>query len=330
MRIKAVTPPMALPGGCVRVDMESVNDPSQVKVEVGGVPAEILGASSSVLTVRVPDSAGNGLKVRASEEGQIDLKVGRLVASELHPVANPVLDSMDNIYVTYSGTRGEKVPFSVFVVNKDGSKHPFLAEVINPTGLAVGPDDCLYITSRYTGVVYRSTFDKQVEKYVEGLGLATGVVFDSKGNLFVGDRGGKIYKISSSLEQTVLCELEPSVSAYHLAISQDDTLFVTGPTLATQDCIYEISPAGEVDVFFKGLGRPQGLGFDPQGHLQVAASWRGKKGLYTFREARQSMPELTVSGPMLVGFAYSNRGDALYLADNSSLFCLDSGNGLSH
>ena len=330
MRIKAVTPPMALPGGIVRVDMESVDDPSQVEVEVGGVPAEILGASSSVLTVKVPDSAGDGLKVRASEEGQIDLKVGRLVASELHPVANPVLDSMGNIYVTYSGTRGEKVPFSVFVVYSDGSKHPFLAEVINPTGLAVGPDDCLYITSRYTGVVYRSTFDKQVEKYVEGLGLATGVVFDSKGNLLVGDRGGKIYKISSSLEQTVLCELEPSVSAYHLAISPDDTLFVTGPTLASQDCIYEISPAGEVNVFFKGLGRPQGLGFDPQGHLQVTASWRGKKGLYTFREARQSTPELMVSGPMLVGFAYSNRGDTLYLVDNTSLFRMDSDNGLFH
>jgi sugar lactone lactonase YvrE len=322
MQIRAVKPAITLPGGTVRVELEGLEDPSEVRVEVGDVKAEIAGASPRVVTVRIPEKCGNGLVIYNHGEQRIDLKVGRIIASELHPVANPVVDSMGNVYVTVSGTRGEKVPFSVFVVYADGSKHPFLADVINPTGLAIGPDDCLYITSRHTGTVYRSTFDKQIEKYVDGLGLATGLVFDSQKNLLVGDRGGKIYKVSPKQEISVLCSLEPSVSAYHLAVDPDDTLFVTGPTLATQDSIYRVSKEGEVEVYFKGFGRPQGLGFDPQGQLQVTASWQGRKGLYTFRNGT---PELTVSGPMLVGFVYDNSSHSLYLVDSANLFRIELG-----
>ena len=323
MQITAVKPAITLPGGTVRVELEGLQDPSEVQVEVGEVRAEISGASPRVVTVRIPEKCGNGLVIRNKGVQRIDLKVGRVIASELHPVANPVVDSLGNVYVTVSGTRGEKVPFSVFVVHADGSKHPFLADVINPTGLAIGPDDCLYITSRYTGTVYRATFDKQIEKYVDGLGLATGLVFDSQGHLLVGDRGGKIYKVSPNQEISVLCRLEPSVSAYHLAVAPDDTLFVTGPTLATQDSIYQVSREGQIEVFFKGLGRPQGLGFDPQGNLQVTASWQGRKGLYTFQNGT---PKLTVSGPMLVGFVYDNSRNSLYLVDSANLFRIDLGN----
>ena len=322
---------MTLPGGTVQVELEGLEDPSGVQVEVGDVKAKLSGASSRLLTIRIPDRCGDGLVVRSHGKQhvdvKVDLKVGRVIASELHPVSNPVVDSMDNVYVTFSGARGEKVPFSVFVVYADGSKHPFLAEVINPTGLAIGPDDCLYLSSRHTGTVYRSTFDKQIDKYVEGLGLATGLVFDSQKNLLVGDRSGKIYKVSPKQEISVLCKLEPSVSAYHLAVAPDDTLFVTGPTLATQDCIYQVSTEGQIKVFFKGLGRPQGLGFDPQGKLQVAASWQGKKGLYTFQDGT---PQLTVSGPMLVGLAYNKAGNSLYLVDSTNLFRIEMGEKLTN
>ncbi len=322
MQIKAVKPAITLPGGTVRVELEGLEDPSEVRVDVGDVRAEIAGASSRMLMVRIPEKCGSGLVIHNQGEQRIDLKVGRVVASELHPVANPVVDSMGNVYVTVSGTRGEKVPFSVFVVYADGNKHPFLADVVNPTGLAIGPDDCLYITSRHTGTVYRSTLDKQIEKYVDGLGLATGLVFDSQKNLLVGDREGKIYKVSPKQEISVFCRLEPSVSAYHLAVAPDDTLFVTGPTLATQDSVYRVSREGKIEVFFKGFGRPQGLGFDPQGQLQVTASWQGRKGLYTFRNGT---PELTVSGPMLVGFAYDNSSNVLYLVDSANLFRIELG-----
>ena len=320
MRIKSVLPSMALPSGIVRLEVEQKGRRPASAVEVGGVAAGILGASPRALTIRVPEDCDNGIVVHNSSTVAADLKVGRMLASELHPVGNPVVDGLDNVYVTYSGTRGEKVSFSVFVISADGTKEPFLAEITNPTGLAIGPDECLYVSSRHTGAVYRSTFDKQVEKYVDGLGLATGLAFDGQGNLFVGDRSGSIYKVAPDRKLSVFCELEPSVSAYHLAVAGDDSLYVTGPTLATQDCVYRVDPGGAPEVFFKGLGRPQGLAFDPQGNLQVAASYRGRKGLFTFRDG---VPELTVSGPMLVGLAYNQKGNLLYLVDCAQLYQIE-------
>lgn len=319
MEIKSVSPGAAIPGAIVRVELEGVENPLDLRVEVGEARAELVGVSNRALTVRIPEGAGDGLRVRGKEEARADLKMGRVLADELHAVANPAVDERGNVYTTFSGARGEKVPFSVFVIRPDGSSEPFLADITNPTGIVVGPDQKIYVTSRHTGAAYRSTMDKQVEKYAEGLGLATGLAFDSQGCLMVGDRGGYIRKVTPDLEVSVHCELEPSVSAYHLAIDADDVLYVAGPTLSTQDSIYRVTPDGQVGVLFRGFGRPQGLAFDRDGNLQVAASYRGRKGVFTLCDGA---PELTVGGPMLVGLAYSRDKSRLYLADNSHLFVL--------
>ncbi len=300
--------------------MEGVLDPIDLTVFVGGYRAEILGASPSTITIRIPQVDSDGIEVSNSERATGGLRVGRVLGDEFHPVASPAIDSSGNVYVTYSGARGEKVPYGVFVVDPEGNIEPFLADITNPTALAIGPDNLLYLTSRHNGEVFRSTFDKQVEKFAEDLGLATGLAFDSSGNLYVGDRSGTIHRIDPNGSSTPFCELEPSVSAYHLAIDADDSVFVAGPTLATQDTIYRVSPDGEVGIHFKGFGRPQGLGFDPQGRLQVAASYRGRKGLYTLGGLQ---PEMVVASPMLVGFAYSPDGRRLYCVDNSSLYRID-------
>ncbi len=322
MKVISVTPQIALPGGVVRVELEGTVDPGQVEVEVGGVEAEVVGASPSRLTIKVPEDAESGISVHGEEEAQGDLIVGQRIDGEVHSVSNPVVDAKGDVYVTFSGARGEKVAFSVYVVHPDGEQEPFLAEITNPTGLAMGPDGCLYITSRHTGTAYRSTLDKQVEKYADGLGLATGLVFDSMGNLLVGDRSGTIRRVSPKKELSELCHLEPSVSAYHLAIDDQDRLYVSGPTLSTQDSVYRISPSGEVESLFRGFGRPQGLALDPRGRLQITASFRGRKGVFTLHNG---VPEWTVSGPMLVGLAYSPDGKLLYLTDNSSLYRVELG-----
>ena len=320
MKIRSVSPGMALPAGIVRLEMEGLSSPLGLEVEIGGVRAEVIGASRRLLTVKVPDGAENGVVVRKGDAVRAPLKVGRVLAGDFHSVSNPVVDDLGNVYVTYSGARGEKVPFSVFVVYPNGRREPFLADITNPTGMVVGPDHCLYITSRHTGIAYKSTFDKQLEEYADGLGLATGVVFDSQGNLLVGDRSGAIRKVSPSLEVSVLCELEPSVSAYHLAIDARDNLFVTGPTLSTQDALYRVSPEGKVEVVFRGFGRPQGLVVDPSGNIQVAASYGGRKGIFTLEDSK---PRLSVAGPMLVGLAYSTDKKHLYLTDSSNLYRLE-------
>ena len=84
--------------------------------------------------------------------------------------------------------------------------------------------------------------------------------------------------------------------------------------------MYRVSPEGEVEVFFKGVGRPQGLAFDSGGTLHIAASYRGRRGLFAVdrEEAR-----LVVSGPMLVGLAYGGDGRLLYLVDGSHLYQIE-------
>ena len=43
--------------------------------------------------------------------------------------------------------------------------------------------------------------------------------------------------------------------------------------------IYRVDPDGTVTEFYRGLGRPQGLAFDVNGNLYVAASHAGKRGI---------------------------------------------------
>ncbi len=306
----------------MRVEMEDLSEPRGLRVSVGGVDAEIMGAAADFVTIRIPETSGGELHVRSNgSEAAAVIRLGRLLADELHSVANPVIDAAGNIYVTLSGSRGESVPFGVFRVTPEGMKEPFLGDITNPTGLAMGPDGLIYISSRHSGTVYRSTFDKQVEKYADGLGIATGLVFDSKGNLLVGDRSGPVYRITPERDVAVFCELEPSVSAYHLAIDAEDRLYVTGPTLATQDMVYRIDPSGTVEPFFKGFGRPQGLVFDRSGTLNLAGSYRGRKGV--FRVFHDREPDRFIASSMLVGLVYAHSGNLLYLTDGPRLFAVE-------
>lgn len=317
---------IAIPGGIVRIELSEVSSPDSIRVQVAGAPAEIMAASTQFVTVRILENErefGSEVPLVVSDgqgEDRIeDFRLGRYLADELHPVSNPVVGRNGEVYVTYSGARGEDVPFGVYVVSVEGTKEPFLGDIMNPTGLALGPDDHLYISSRHTGAVYRSSLDRQVEKFVDGLGIATGLVFDSAGYLFVGDRSGFVYKVSPHGEASLFCEVEASVSAYHMAIDREDNIFLAGPTLASQDSIYKISPKGEKEVFFKGFGRPQGLAFGPEGDLCVAGSLRGKKGIYSFTDGKA---ELRISGPILVGLAFAP-GPILYAVDNHTLYGLD-------
>jgi sugar lactone lactonase YvrE len=143
------------------------------------------------------------------------------------------------------------------------------------------------------------------------------LAFDREGNLYVGDRSGSIFKISASKEIFVFATLEPSIAAYHMAFGFDDHLYVSGPTTSSFDSIYRITPTGEVERYFTGLGRPQGLAFDIEGSLYVVASYRGTRGIFRFRNPRT--PELVVSGLGLVGLAFDVR-ENMMVVDSGAVY----------
>jgi DNA-binding beta-propeller fold protein YncE len=152
------------------------------------------------------------------------------------------------------------------------------------------------------------------------MGVATGAVFDAHGNLFVGDRSGTIFKIDPQRKIFVYATLEPSISAYHLAVDTEGTLFVTGPTLSSNDAIWAIDTHGEARVWYRGLGRPQGLALAANGDVYVTASLQGRRGLA--RITANGDAAIVVAGVNLVGIAFSPLGTTV-LADNDAVYDLD-------
>jgi sugar lactone lactonase YvrE len=237
------------------------------------------------------------------------------IAENLHPVANPALDAEGNIYATFSGARGQKVPVSVFKIDTNYVVKPFLSDMMNPTALAFDRAGQLYVSSRHDGTVYKVAPNGTMSSYAEGMGIATGIAFDREENLYVGDRTGTIFKISRDRQIYVYATLEPSVSAYHLAFSPAGVLHVTGPTTSSYDAVYSVDSHGTVSVFYRGLGRPQGLAFDVDSNLYVAASLSGKRGIVRIAPDRKA--SLVVSGQNLVGLAFAPGRSAILATNNA-------------
>ena len=320
-----MTPPAAIAGGELQIRGKGFVKADRPRVTIGDVSAPIIIGSDSFVIARVPEGATAGELViengeQASESWACD--VGVLIGEGLHPVSNPAIDSFGNIYATFSGSRGQKVPVAVYKVDLNFTMKPFINDLMNATGMAFDSQGLLYISSRYDGMVYQVTPNGSMSTYVEGMGVATGIAFDSKGNLYVGDRSGTIFKISPNRQIFVFATLEPSIAAYHLAFGPDDWLYVTGPTTSSFDAVHRISQEGEVEVFYRGLGRPQGMAFDDQGRLYVAASLSGRKGIVRIYPEKRA--DLFVSGPGIVGLAFSP-SRAMVITTTNALYRVDVG-----
>jgi sugar lactone lactonase YvrE len=231
-------------------------------------------------------------------------------------VTNPALDSEGNIYVTFSGSRGQKVPVSIFRIDTNYEMKPFVSEMMNPTAIAFDRAGQMYVSSRFDGTVYRVASNGTMSTYAEGMGVATGMAFDREENLYVGDRSGTIFKIARDRQIFVFATLEASVSAYHLAFGPQGDLFVTGPTTSSFDSVYRIDRHGAVTTYYRGLGRPQGLAFDNEGNLYVASSLTGKRGIVKI--SPDAKASLQVAGSNLVGFAFAP-GKAVVLATTGGI-----------
>ena len=324
-RIESVKPGAALPGGEVSVKGTGfgTRNHSRPQVQFGTAEGSLILAGDDFLVARVPEgAAGGAVRVRMGsiESAPYPMSLGVQVADNLHPVGNPAVDSSGNIYVTFSGQRGQKVPVSLYKITPGNVVKPFVTELVNPTGLAVDREGYLFVSCRNDGTVHRVSPDGRSMQWIDGMGIATGIAFDKAGSLYVGDRSGTIFKISPEREIFVFATLEPSIAAYHLAFSPAGELFVTGPTTSSYDRVYRISPAGEVSVFFRGMGRPQGLAFDRVGNLYVAGSFAGRRGIV--RLTPQAEPELVLGGSNIVGIALLPSHRAV-ITTNNALYTLD-------
>ena len=326
-RIDDVVPPAALPFGEVELIGAHLGPfafgPPAVLVD--GHSAQVLMNRPTRLLLRVPPEASTGLVEIRSPSGASNtapLRVARQLSDDLHPVTNPAVSRSGMIYATISGPRGKQTPVSIVRISPDGRGTPFVTGILNATGLAFNPDGDLFVTSRAEGNVYRIDAAGEATTYAEGMGVATGAAFDAQGNLFVGDRSGTIFKIDLQRQIFVYATLEPSVAAYNLAVGADGTLFVTGPTLSSNDTIWAIDTHGQSRIWYRGLGRPQGLALSKDGDIYLAACLHGHCGLVRVTPSGQA--SLVLAGSNLVGVAFSPLGTTV-LATQDAVFDLDLG-----
>jgi sugar lactone lactonase YvrE len=325
-QITKIDPPFGVPGGEVIVECEGLDtsEPSACAVVFDSVKASVVALGAKRVLAIVPDGLAGGncqviLQVDDAVSEPAPFTVGKRVATEVHSVANPAFDPDDgSLFVTRSGSRGEELPVTLFRVDVDGEVTEYSGDIANPTGIAFSADGEMFVSSRLDGVVYRLTPFKDAQAFARNLGVATGIAFDRAGTLYVGDRTGTIFKVNAIGEEKSWAQLEPSVSAYHLAFGPDDDLYVTGPTVSSFDSVWRVNKDAEVSVFYKGLGRPQGLAFDENGNLYVAASLKGRRGIVRIApDGRRA--EIVVAGVNLIGLAFSASGE-MFVASIDSVF----------
>jgi sugar lactone lactonase YvrE len=323
-RISSVRPLWAVEGGRVTVAGSGfVVDPHVSQVFIGGVPARLASASSRALTAIVPEGLEGGytpIRVEGAPGETAYLDVGAPLATGLHQVDNPAFDAHGNLYVTFSGSRGQASPVAIYIVRPDGSREPFVSDLANPTSLAFDVEGRLHVSSRFDGSVLRIEADGTVSTVATDLGIACGIAFGPDGALYVGDRTGSILRVSNGRAMQ-FASIPPSVAAFHLAFGPDRRLYVTAPTLSARDSVYRISLDGDVEELYAGFGRPQGLAFDSNGHLYVVDALAGAGGVYRLRLDGPLEVEQVVAGGSLVGLAFDPRG-GLVLASSDTVFKL--------
>lgn len=318
-RVTAVQPRQAIEHGRVDILGDCLADRDRLpEVRVGDRPARVVCVTGTRLGVLVPtgiEPAGP-VTIRVADVAvDAGLRVGTPLASGLHQVDSPVFDRHGNLYVTYSGTRGQQVPVSIFRVRPDGTRETYSSGVVNPTSMAIGPDDRLYVSSRFEGTVYRLHDDGSAEPFATDLGIACGLAFAPDGTLYVGDRSGTIFAVDRRGRASGLASLPPSVAAFHLALRPDGVLVVAGPTLSSYDVLHEVEPDGRVRVRPERFGRPQGMAVDAQGGLLVTEALAGASGLYRLSHDE---PELVLAGAHLIGVATSPVGGLVVCSNDTA------------
>lgn len=312
IKIKHVLPPAGIEGGKVLIEGSGFDAEryADFVVTFGGVRGRVLMVSNSRMSVQIPDDAKPG-QIAVSLNGRtprlVDFALGFKLTGNVHPVDSPAFDREGNLYVTFSGRRGETVPVSIFKVTPEGKILPHLSNIANATSVAFDHEDNLYVSSRFEGNVYKATPQADVTLFAKELGVPTGLVFNKEGMLFVGDRGGRIWKVTPEGEASVFAEVPESMIAFHLAFDLEGNLLIASPGLSSSNHIYMADRFGKVIPLYGGFGRPQGLAVDKRGDIFVCDAKAGDGAIYKI--SQQGEMTKVLAGPVMVGLAFDAKGD---------------------
>src|SRR6266850_2158159 len=231
-------------------------------------PARIAFASSRRLVITIPDEMEGGrVPVLLGDRTIGQITIGSVWATGLHQVDNPIFDRAGNLFVTYSGSRGQESPVSIFRVTPEGTREPFSSGIVNATSMAIGPDTRLYVSSRFEGAVYRVAADGTPEQVAadhlamspEGELHVTAPTLGTYDPIYKINRRGQITTIASSLGRP-----------QGLAFGADGRLYVID-ALAGSSGLHRLEPDGAFTPVVAG-GTLVGVAFGPAGELVVTSN----------------------------------------------------------
>ena len=324
IRIYDIQPAVGMPGGDVTIFCEGLKPLAldEDGLHFCGDVSMIEGASTHKLVTHIPRTPVS-TDVYIVQSGEIKSNVYHFyippcIAHTLHTVGSPAVNSRGDIFATFSGTRGQLTPASVFRISQDGEKKPIINALMNATALVTGPDDRLYISSRYDGNIYVSDYQGNYSLFCRGLGEAFGMAFDSKGDLFVGDRTGSVFRVRPDGSSDFFADLPASPIAYHLAMDSADNLYVTVPVEIGENTIYRITPEGEITEFLTDLSEFHGIVIDGEDRIFIAEVCQGK-GAVVMIDPASGEKRRILSGDEIISLAFTPDGD-LCVATFSKLY----------
>lgn len=303
---------MGIAGGKVLIEGTGFDPEESFDTHVlfGGVAGRVLLMSPSRILTQIPEEAKPGpikIELKGKASNSFPFILGRKLADNMNPVDNPVFDFQGNLLVAFSGKRGETPPVSVFKISLAGDVKPYLYNIPNATSMALDAKGDLFVSSRFEGTVYKATQKADVSVFAKDLGAPTGLAFGREGFLYVGDRNGRILKISPEGEASVFAEIPESMVAFHLTFDLEGNLIVSNPGLSSYNHILLINSYGKVIPLYGGFGRPQGMAVDGKGNLYICEAKAGESSIIRVLPGGEIHP--LISGPVMVGVALDKQGN---------------------
>lgn len=330
-KIISVMPERAIAGGEIEIKIEGLQfEPGKPPICLAnGIECDVRGASARRVLAILPETLDDSTTIvqvesATGETNGYVIETGKVLANEMHIVANPAIDPKDDaLILTRSGARGQQLANTLYRLETDGYLDELPVEFLNPTGIAFGPTGSMYVTNRSDGTVSRVDRGEAAVAVSSDLGVATGIAFGPDGVMYVGDRSGTIYRVFEDGGKETFAVIEPSVAAFHIAFGPDGRLFVSSPGFASHDFIYAVDIEGQVERYVRGLGRPQGLAFDKQGNLYVAACYKSRHGIVRIDAATRKI-EHFIAGNSIVGLCFTRNGE-MVVATGDSAYSLNLG-----
>ena len=124
--IASVTPLRAVEGGRITLKGSGFPVDTIPEVTVGGQRALVAFASSTRIVVAIPPDVESGpapIRIEDLPGATAYVNVGGAWATGLHQVDNPIFDADGNLFVTYSGSRGQESPVSIFDIRPRKAAH---------------------------------------------------------------------------------------------------------------------------------------------------------------------------------------------------------------